>query len=105
MSLSIRQHTVTQAGLNQALSSINPIKPGERVEIYACADAAGDSLVASIGTKQIVTADLGVENGTGFGPVVPDNLIAKWQQPPQMGNQDLSIVITGDAIDIMIIKS
>lgn len=104
MALSIRQTSATQAGLNAALSSLNPVGPGETVRVYANADAAGDSIVVAIGTKTFGTIDLGVEAVTGAGPIVPDNLVAAWTQPAALGSADVNITLTGDNIDLLIFK-
>lgn len=105
MSLSFRFASATQAEVNAALAQINPIKPGEVLEVYANADAAGDSLTIFSGTKQVGAIDLGVETAAGIGPIVPDNLIGKWRQPTVQGQSDISIVLTGDNIDLLIVKS
>lgn len=105
MSLSLRYTSAVQATLNQGLMSINPIRAGESVEVYANADADGDSMVVAIGTKTIATVELGVEAVAGMGPIVPDNLVAKWMQPPTAGPADLTIALTGDNIDVLIVKS
>jgi hypothetical protein len=104
MSLSVRIVSAAQATVNQQLTTLNPIRPGETLEVYATSPIT-DTTVIQVGTKTIFTGVAPLETLATQGPLVPDHMIAKWRQPEQMGAQDLSISVTGTATDILLVKS
>lgn len=88
-----RNAAVASGAVN--VDEFNPLKGGERLTVLATGSAAGQNLTVTVGGTQVCVADLGVETALGNGPVVPDNTIFEWTQPPQAGNQNIAITLTG----------
>jgi len=83
------------------LGDFNPLPPGGEITVFCNADAAGDTVTIMIGGIRVAVLELGVEAAAGRGPLVPDDLVAKWRNnmPAPL---DIQITTTGDNDDILI---
>lgn len=88
-----RDATVASGAVN--VDEFNPIRPGESLTVAATGSAAGQHLDITVGGTLVCQADLGVETALGNGPVLPDNVIMDWVQPPTAGNQNIAVTLTG----------
>lgn len=86
------------AGAFASINDLNPIKPGQRVMLWAAGEAADGALVAQIGTKTFYRGRTSIETVANAGPLYDQNLIGDWTQPMDMGEQDLQIQNTGAVV-------